>query len=448
MLTVSTQHWLARLSILLLAAALWLLIEFAGLLSLALIGFAILGICVTVACAYWFIAYRGVVRWASLTVAVLAPVGVTVLFATRGVLWVALAVLALLLAATAVAKAAMGPIKAVLPKREHKAARPERAFLIMNPRSGGGKVTKFGLREKAESLGAEVAIIGGTGVTDVAALAERAVAEGADLLGVAGGDGTQGLVAGIAAAHDLPFLCISAGTRNHFAIDLGLDADDPAAGLDALSDGVERRIDLGRIGDRSFVNNASFGVYAEIVRSPAYRADKRGTTLQMLPGLMRAEGGRHGLTASADRARIEAPQAVLVSNNPYEVSDIAGLGRRERLDTGTLGLIAIKVDNAAQAIGLLRAGPAAGLTMLTASEVTVESAEPQIPVGIDGETVVMPTPVRCSIRPGALRVIVPKHRPGVRSTRPALNWVRLVVLAGGGDSGTYGRGADLHTMKQ
>ncbi len=439
MLTVSTQHWLARLSILALAAALWLLVEFAGLLSLALIGFAILGICVTVACAYWFIAYRGVVRWASLAVAVIAPVGVTVLFATRDVLWVALAVLALLLVAVAVAKAAMEPVKAVLPKREHKAAHPERAFLIMNPRSGGGKVTKFGLREKAESLGAQVAMIGGTGVTDIAALAERAVVAGADLLGVAGGDGTQALVAGIAAAHDLPFLCISAGTRNHFAIDLGLDADDPAACLDALSDGVERRIDLGRIGDRTFVNNASFGVYAEIVRSPAYRADKRGTTLQMLPDLMREEGAGHGLTASTNRARIEAPQAVLVSNNSYEISDIAGLGRRERLDTGTLGLIAIKVDNAAQAIGLLRAGPAAGLTVLTASEVTVDSAEPEIPVGIDGETTVMPTPVRCSIKPGALRVIVPKHRPGVRSARPALNWIRLVILAGGGDSGLPAR---------
>ncbi len=355
MLTVSKERWLARLSILLMAGALYLLIEFAGLLSLALIGFALLGICVTVACAYWFLAHRGVVRWVSLAIAVLAPVAVNVLFARHRVLWVALASLALLLLAVAIAKLAMGQVKAGNASGERRARRPERAFLIMNPRSGGGKVGQFGLKEKAEELGAEVAMIGGPGVTDIAALAERAVADGADLLGVAGGDGTQALVAGIAAAHDVPFLCISAGTRNHFALDLGLDRDDPAACLEALTDGIERRVDLGRIGDRTFVNNASFGVYAEIVRSPAYRDDKRGTTLQLLPDLMKDDGDQHRLTASANDVDVKNPQAVLVSNNPYELSDIAGLGRRDRLDTGKLGLIAIKVDSAAQAIGLVRA---------------------------------------------------------------------------------------------
>ena len=175
---------------------------------------------------------------------------------------------------------------------------PKRAFLIMNPRSGGGKVTKFGLKEKAEALGAEVALLDGPGIVDVAALARQAVADGADLLGVAGGDGTQALVAGIAAEHDLPFLVISAGTRNHFAMDLGLDRDDPAACLDALTDGVEQRIDLGIIGDRTFVNNASFGAYAEIVESPAYRDDKAGTTLQMLPELL---SGHRGAKLSAAR---------------------------------------------------------------------------------------------------------------------------------------------------
>ena len=176
---------------------------------------------------------------------------------------------------------------------------PQRAFVIMNPRSGGGKVARFGLKEKAEALGAEVALLEGPGTVDVAALARRAVADGADLLGVAGGDGTQALVAGIAAEHDLPFLVISAGTRNHFAMDLGLDRDDPAACLDALTgDGVEQRIDLGIIGGRTFVNNASFGAYAEIVESPAYRDDKAGTTLQMRPEIL---GGHKGakLTARA-----------------------------------------------------------------------------------------------------------------------------------------------------
>jgi diacylglycerol kinase family enzyme len=191
-------------------------------------------------------------------------------------------------------------------------APPQHAFVIMNPRLGGGKVARFGLKDKAEALGAEVALLEGPGTVDVAALARQAVADGADLLGVAGGDGTQALVAGIAAEHDLPFLVISAGTRNHFALDLGLDRDNPAACLDALTDGVEQRIDLGVIGGRTFVNNASFGAYAEIVESPAYRDDKRGTTLQVLPTcspVTAAPGSPSGraLPRSAARRRCRCP---------------------------------------------------------------------------------------------------------------------------------------------
>ena len=281
---------------------------------------------------------------------------------------------------------------------------PKRAFLIMNPRSGGGKVTKFGLKQKAEALGAEVALLEGPGVVMWQLWPSGRSPHGADLLGVAGGDGTQALVAGIAAEHGLPFLVISAGTRNHFALDLGLDREDPAACLDALTDGEELRIDLGIIGDRTFVNNASFGAYAEVVRSPAYRDDKRGTTLQMLPDLLSGHSGPR-LSARAGGVSITAPRALLVSNDPYGMGDVAGLGRRARLDAGTLGMIAITVDSARQAIGLLRRGHGPGLTMLSADEIIVEADAPQIPVGIDGETVMMPTPVRCAIRPGALRVI-------------------------------------------
>jgi hypothetical protein len=128
---------------------------------------------------------------------------------------------------------------------------------------------------------------------------------------------------------------ISAGTRNHFAMDLGLDRENPAACLDALgSDGVAQRIDLGIIGGRKFVNNASFGAYAEIVESPAYRDDKRGTTLQMLPDILAGHRGAK-LTARAGAVTVTGPQALLVSNDPYETGDIAGLSRRARLDAGS-----------------------------------------------------------------------------------------------------------------
>ena len=198
---------------------------------------------------------------------------------------------------------------------------------------------------------------------DVGALARQAVADGADLLGVAGGDGTQALVAGIAAEHDVPLLVISAGTRNHFALDLGLDREDPSRCLDALSDGVELRIDLGVIAGRPFVNNASFGAYATIVQSPAYRDDKRRTTTEMLPDLLAGQRGPR-LVARAENVTIQGPQAVLVSNNVYGTDDIAGLGRRARLDRGTLGMLAVTVSSAAQAAGLLRGSRSRGLTRL------------------------------------------------------------------------------------
>ncbi|MDJ0113717.1 acylglycerol kinase family protein, partial [Rhodococcus erythropolis] len=117
--------------------------------------------------------------------------------------------------------------------------------------SGGGKVEKFDLKRKAEERGATVVLLEGPEKIDVTALARQAVADGADLLGVAGGDGTQALVAAVAAEHDLPFLVVSAGTRNHFAADLGLDLDDPSRCLDALVDGVEVTVDLGNVGGRT-----------------------------------------------------------------------------------------------------------------------------------------------------------------------------------------------------
>jgi diacylglycerol kinase family enzyme len=422
-------RWLARAAFALMIAAVAVLIGFAELGGLVMIVIGVIGAVLVVASVYTFLAHRGVLRWIAAAVVVLTPVAILVLFALNNLIWVALVSVALIVLAAGAGRRALTPAAAGpgMPARE--APPPKRAFLIMNPRSGGGKVAKFSLKEKAEALGAQVALLEGPGVVDVAALARQAVADGADLLGVAGGDGTQALVAGIAAEHDLPFLVISAGTRNHFAMDLGLDRENPAACLDALTgDGVEQRIDLGIIGDRTFVNNASFGAYAEIVESPAYRDDKAGTTLEMLPGILNGHRGAK-LSATAGDATITGPQALLVSNGPYELNDIAGLGRRARLDAGTLGVVAVTVNSALQAATLLRGARGQGLTTLTADEVVVDAEVAEVPVGIDGETVMMPTPVRCAIRPKALRVRVPRDRPGVPPPRAAMDWPKLRHLA-------------------
>jgi diacylglycerol kinase family enzyme len=420
------QRWLARLAFAAAAAAVVVILLSGALKSVTalLVGFA--GLAIICSAAWWFLAHRGVVRWLAGVVLTAAPVAVIVVYVTAGLLWeIALGVL-LAAAAVAAGRAALTAGSSPGKSPEDAAAPQRQPFVIMNPRSGGGKVGKFGLQDKAAALGAEVALLEGPGVVDVAAMARQAVDGGADLLGVAGGDGTQALVAGIAAGRDVPMMVISAGTRNHFALDLGLDRDDPASCLDALTDGVELRIDLGLIGDRTFVNNASFGAYAQVVQSPAYRDDKSGTALQMLPDLLTGHQGAHLVVRVDGQVILDGPQAVLVSNNPYETGDIAGLGRRARLDQGVLGVVGVKIATAAQAAGLLRrAARSRSVTVLTAREVVIDADRPQIPVGIDGESILMPTPVRCTIRPLALRVQVPRGRPGVPAPRPPLDWAQL-----------------------
>jgi diacylglycerol kinase family enzyme len=428
--TTPAQRWLARLSFVLAALAIVVLVVFAGLKSLAMVAVGLTAAVVSLAAAYLFLSRRGILRWLSLAVFVLAPVAVIVVYAFRDLLWIALLSAAVWLLAGMTARLALAGSQADWRMPEHPAQPPARhPYLIMNPKSGGGKVAKFDLQRKAEELGAEVFLIGGAEPVDVAKVAREAVEGGADLLGVAGGDGTQALVAGIAAEHGLPFVVISAGTRNHFALDLGLDREDPSACLGALSDGVELRVDLGMIDGQTFVNNASFGAYAEVVETPAYRGDKLNTTLNTLPELLQGHRGAR-LSVQADGTRIEAPQALLVSNNPYGTGDIAGLGRRARLDRGILGVVGVTVASARQAAGLLRGRHATGLSVLTTKQIEISADVPQIPVGVDGESILMSTPVTCTVSPGALRVWVPRDRPGVPAPKPPRDWARLRYLAG------------------
>jgi diacylglycerol kinase family enzyme len=424
------QHWLARLSFVLVGLAVVFVAVFAELKSLTMLAVGLVGAVVSLAAAYFFLSRRGVWRWLSLAVFVLTPIAVIAVFALRNLLWVAVVAAAIWLLASMTARLALVRDHPDWRMPEHPAEPPARhPYLIMNPKSGGGKVEKFDLKRKAEERGAEVFLIDGSEPVDVAKVAREAVAQGADLLGVAGGDGTQALVAGIAAEHGIPFVVISAGTRNHFALDLGLNREDPSACLGALSDGVELRVDLGRINGQVFVNNASFGAYAEVVETPAYRDDKLNTTLNLLPDLLQGQRGVR-LSARADDTEIRSPQALLVANNPYGTGDIAGLSRRARLDAGVLGVIGVKVRNVQQAVDLLRGRRAVGVRVLSTKKIEITADAPQIPVGVDGEALSMSTPVVCTISPGALRVWVPRDRPGVVPPKPPINWARLWHLAG------------------
>ncbi|MEU8786665.1 diacylglycerol kinase family protein [Streptomyces sp. NPDC048637] len=431
------RRWAARLALAAGTAALLVLLVFAGLRSFVLVGVGLAGLAATAAGLWWVLAHTGAIRVLAFILATATPVVVLVLYAVAGLLWVVLVSLALWTLAVFTGRTALAQSTGPARPPEHPVAPPSRPFLIMNPHSGGGKVGRFHLAERARALGAEVVELDPAQPQDVAELARRAVDDGADLLGVAGGDGTQALVASVAAARGVPFVVICAGTRNHFAMDLGLDREDPSACLEALTDGVELRVDLGFMDvgrptaegrGRVFVNNASFGAYATVVQSPAYRDDKARTTLQMLPDLLTHHSGPR-LTVRAGDVTVDGPQAVLVSNNPYRMGDPAGLGRRERLDSGVLGVLGVTVDNAVQAASMLRGSHGPGLTSFAVQEVIVDADAPVIPAGVDGEALTVPTPVRCWIEPGALRVRLPSHRPGTPRGKPPMNWRRVRRLA-------------------
>ncbi|MEU3985359.1 diacylglycerol kinase family protein [Streptomyces sp. NPDC026672] len=427
----------ARLALLALLAGVLVALVTAGLRSVlwALIGVA--GLVLAAVGVWWTVAHTGVTRVAGVVLCVLAPVTVLALYAVYGMLGTAVVSLALWALAVTAARLASAPARAPSrPERERTtpAPAPRHPWILMNPRSGGGKVDRFHLADKARAAGAGVVLLG-AGRQDVALLARRAVADGADLLGVAGGDGTQALVAEVAARHDVPFLVIPAGTRNHFALDLGLDRDDPAAALEALTDGVDLRVDLGFAADRVFVNNASFGTYAAVVDDPAYRDDKMRTALRRLPGLLTGTDAPR-LRVRSDDECAEGLQALLVSNNPYRRAvDSPHPGRREGLDSGRLGVLGVQVENTAQAAGLVRGARSTNLTRFTAREVAVEADADTVPAGIDGEHVLLPAPVVCRVEPGALRVRVPRHRPGVPVDRPAADWRRVLRLALGRPAG-------------
>jgi diacylglycerol kinase family enzyme len=419
-------RWLARLAFAAAAAAVGVLLAFTGRGGVLALTAGIGGLAASLAGTWWLVAHRGPARWFGGVLAVAAPIAMVAVYAHLRLCWVAGLSALLWFGAVWAGRAALAG-KGRRPT-EIRVAAPRRPYLIMNPASGGGKVARFGLADRARALGAEVAVLDGPGHADVAAMAREAAARGADLVGVAGGDGTLARVAAVAAELGLPFMVVPAGTRNHFGLDLGLDCTKPGRCVDALTDGVELRVDLGFADDRAFVNNASFGAYADLVQGPDYRNGKARIALERLPDLLSGTGDA-GLVACADGVRIESPHALLVSCNPYQLENPTGLGRRVRLDGAVLGVLAVRVHSALQAAELLRGRRAPGLTRLSADRVTVDADVPRIPVGIDGEAALLATPVRCAVRGGVLRVRVPRHRPGVRVFRPRIDWRRLRQLA-------------------
>jgi diacylglycerol kinase family enzyme len=258
-------------------------------------------------------------------------------------------------------------------------------FLLVNPRSGPPQPTVEELVDAARRRGIVARVLGDG--DDPVELARRA---GAQPLGIAGGDGSLAAVAAVAIERDVPFVCVPFGTRNHFARDVGLDRDDPIGALDAFS-GRERRIDIGRANGRVFLNNVSFGAYAELVHRREHHRRRR-EALARIRAWLTLVTHRRPLAVTIDGV-VEEAQLVLVGNNVY-VLELPSVGARERLDEGILALYIVRgaVD---ERHGLRFA---------------LDAHSGRLDAAIDGEPEVLATPIEFRVEPLALRLLVP---PGV-----------------------------------
>jgi hypothetical protein len=358
-------------------------------------------VCVLAALAAAWLALlrRGLARLAGLVIAALmVGVGVGFIVSGENAGTLTIVVVAFLLG-VAGARIAFKPDRS-LPRVEP----PRQPVLFVNPWSGDGRAEREGLVEAARERGLKTVVL--ERGQDLAELVRTAVSQGADGLAMAGGDGSQALVATIAAEHDLPYACIPSGTRNHFALDLGVDREDVVGALDAFSDGGERYVDLGEVNGRVFVNNVSLGVYAEAVSQDGYREAKLQTLLDTLTDTLGPGGEANELRwTDPDGAGRVSTALILISNNPYRLGPTIGSGTRPRLDAGVLGIVDFHPPVAGEKSSVAR------WRELSAAELEIDSEGP-IPLGVDGEALVMEAPLRFRIRPKALRVRIAHRHPG------------------------------------
>ena len=296
-------------------------------------------------------------------------------------------------------------------------------MLFFNPRSGGGKAERFALAKEAAERGIEpIELKAGD---DLEVLVRRAVERGADGLAMAGGDGSQAIVAAIAAEFGLPYACVPAGTRNHFALDLGVDRDDVVGALDAFVDGGERWVDLAEVNGRIFVNNVSLGLYADAVQRAGYREAKIRTVLDTVPDVVGPGGSEIDMRWTGPGGHEHhGGAAVLVSNNRYRLGRAVGSGTRPRIDDGLLGIIVVGAPSAHDQNGSSLQRP---LREWSAPTFEIDADQP-VPAGIDGEALVLDAPLHFRIRPGVLWVHIARKHPGASPSATAPEGIRAGIV--------------------
>ena len=259
---------------------------------------------------------------------------------------------------------------------------------------------------------------------DLTALASSLVDQGCDHLMMAGGDGSLAIVAEVAVTRNVPFSCLPVGTRNHFAMDLGLDRSHPLRSLDAALDGSEKLIDVGIVAGQVFLNNVSFGIYPRAVADPEYRSHRARSMADAAVDTVSHPETQITLTLPDGRV-VSDIEVLLASNNPYRFIGPPDFARRPALDTGTLGIIL------ADRRSRQKRGPAA-FTRWEAQKLTVHSDPASIQVGVDGELRQFQAPIEVAIAPKSLRVLIPRQTQSrsLKESIEQLNERAIIHLSG------------------
>lgn len=249
------------------------------------------------------------------------------------------------------------------------------------------------------------------------AAAKSALDDGLAIVVAGGGDGTMNAVASVLVDTGVPFGVLPLGTLNHFAKDMGipLTLDEAIA---TVAKGVRKRIDVGEVNDRLFLNNSSLGLYPDIVRDREKQQSRLGrgkwvaACWATIGALRRYPFLSVILTMEDGQSHARRTPFVFIGNNDYTMEGFC-IGERTRLDGGSLSLY---VAQRPGRLGLLRLGWSAlmgklaqerDFDILSTRSMDIETRHKRLRVATDGEVTVMATPLRYRIRPGALSVIVP-----------------------------------------
>jgi diacylglycerol kinase family enzyme len=289
--------------------------------------------------------------------------------------------------------------------------------VVLNDSSGSGDCAEAArkVEEILSAAGREARITIASEGNRLREAAERAVADGCDALIAGGGDGTINLAASVLVDRDIPLGVLPLGTLNHFAKDLGIPLELEDA-VRVILDGVTCRVDVGEVNGRVFLNNSSLGVYPAVVRlRERHQASGLGKWVAALWAsltVLRRNPFMAVRLVVHDEATVRRTPFVLVGNNEYRMVGLQA-GTRDSL---TRRQIAVYVLNADRRIGLLRLAwqvllqgvdQVKELDELTVAEATIETRRRWLPVALDGEVVVLDSPLEYRSRPSALNVYVP-----------------------------------------